>query len=78
MGVFVIVGTAKGAALLRSDASRQSWDVDALRMKGWAVTAATRDARGRYYVAVAGDVFGPAILASDDGNSGQQLESAPR
>ncbi len=34
MGVLLIVGTAKGAALLRSDASRQSWDVDALRMKG--------------------------------------------
>jgi photosystem II stability/assembly factor-like uncharacterized protein len=78
MGVLVIVGTAKGAALLRSDTSRQSWDVDALRMKGWAVTAATRDARGRYYVAVAADVFGPAILASDDGKSWEQLESSPR
>jgi hypothetical protein len=29
-------------------------------------------------VAVTGDVFGPAILASDDGKSWEQLENAPR
>lgn len=79
MGVLVIVGTAKGAAMLRSDDSRRNWDVDALRLKGWAVTAATRDASGRFYVAVTGDVFGPAILVSDDdGQNWEQLESAPR
>ncbi len=78
MGVVVIVGTAKGAALLRSDDARESWDIDALQLKGWLVTAATRDSRGRYYVGVTSDVYGAAILVSDDGSSWQQLESAPR
>ncbi len=78
MGVVVIVGTAKGAALLRSDDKRESWEIDALEFKGWIVTAATRDSGGRYYVGVTSDVYGTAILASDDGSSWQQLESAPR
>jgi photosystem II stability/assembly factor-like uncharacterized protein len=78
MDVFVIVGTAKGAALLRTDASREQWSVDALRFKGWIVTAATRDAGGRYYVGVTSDVYGAAILTSDDLESWSQLENAPR
>ena len=78
MGVVVIVGTNKGAALLRADASRESWAVDALRFKGWIVTAAARDPGGRYYVGVASDVYGAAILVSDDFSSWRQLESAPR
>ncbi len=78
MGVVVIVGTAKGAAVLRSDDARESWDVDALEFKGWIVTAATRDSGGRYYIGVTSDVYGTAILASDDGVSWSQLESAPR
>ena len=78
VGVVVIVGTAKGAALLRSDDKRGSWEIDALEFKGWIVTAATRDSGGRYYVGVTSDVYGTAILASDDGSSWQQLESAPR
>ncbi len=78
MGVVVIVGTAKGAALLRSDASRETWTMDALRFKGWIVTAAARDAGGRYYVGVTSDVYGTAICVSDDLESWQQLENAPR
>ncbi len=78
MGVVVIVGTNKGAALLRADASRERWAVDALRFKGWIVTAAARDPGGRYYVGVASDVYGAAILVSDDFASWHQLERAPR
>ncbi len=78
MGVVVIVGTVKGAALLRSDASRQSFSFDGLEMRGWIVTAATRDAQGRYYVGVTHDVWGATILTSDDLATWTQLENAPR
>jgi hypothetical protein len=78
MGVVVFVGTAKGAALLRADASREKWSVEALLLKGWIVTAATRDPRGRTYVGVTSDVYGAAILVSDDLASWRQLENGPR
>lgn len=78
MGVVVIVGTAKGAALLRADAARESWAVEALALKGWIVTAATRDPGGRYYVGVASDVYGSAIVVSDDLETWRQLENGPR
>ncbi len=78
MAVHAIVGTAKGAALLRAEASRETWSVDALRFKGWIVSAATRDDGGRYYAGVSSDVYGAAILVSDDFSSWRQLENAPR
>ena len=78
MGVVVIVGTAKGAALLRADDARERWEIDALLVKGWIVTAATRDAAGRTYVGVTSDVYGSAILVSDDLRDWRQLDSAPR
>ena len=40
MGVVVVVGTVKGAAILRSSSARERWEVDGLRFKGWRVTAA--------------------------------------
>ncbi len=54
MSVVLCVGTAKGAAFLRSDAG------------------------GRTYLAVGSDVYGAAVLVSDDLESWEQLESAPR
>ena len=78
MTVSLIVGTAKGAAVARSDAKRERWQVDALAVKGWIVTAATRDAGGRYYLGVASEVYGAAIVASDDLKTFEQLDAAPR
>ena len=78
MGVVLIVGTAKGTALLRAEASRDRWTVEALALKGWIVTAATRDPTGRYYVGVTSDVYGSAIVVSDDLETWQQLENGPR
>ena len=78
MSVVVCVGTEKGAAFLRSDATRERWDLSPLRFKGWIVTAATRDATGRTYVAVANAVFGAAVLVSEDLETWEQLEGAPR
>jgi photosystem II stability/assembly factor-like uncharacterized protein len=78
LAVVVIVGTDKGGVLVRSDEQREHWDPGELTFRGWRVTAATRDPGGRFYVAVALESFGSAILASDDLESWEQLEAAPR
>lgn len=77
MAVSLIVGTKKGAAIFTSDDDRRNWKVD-FALKGWPVTASARDEGGRYYAAVANDVFGPAVFISDDLKEWKQLESAPR
>ena len=78
MGVVLCAGTSKGAAFLRSDARRERWEVSPLQLKGWMVTAAARDTAGRTYVAVASDVYGAAVLSSDNLEDWEQLEGAPR
>ncbi len=78
MSVVLCAGTSKGAAFLRSDARRERWEVSPLQLKGWIVTAAARDTTGRTYVAVTSDVYGAAVLASDDLEDWEQLEGAPR
>jgi hypothetical protein len=45
VNVLLIVGTDKGAFLLRSDAARARWTVEGPLFKGWKVTAVERDAR---------------------------------
>ena len=76
MGVALVVGTKKGVAIIQS-ADRQKW-TQSFALKGWAITASTRDERGRTYAAIASDVFGAAIMASDDLCEWRQLEGAPR
>ena len=76
MSVTVIVGTRKGAAILKS-ADRKSWDAD-FQIRGWPVTASAQDDKGRVYMAVNSDIFGPAIHASDDLTNWKQLDTAPR
>jgi Sortilin, neurotensin receptor 3, len=76
MSVALVVGTKKGAAILKS-ADRRSWSHD-FALKGWAVTASAADDKGRIYAAVTHDVYGPSILASDDLENWRQLEAAPR
>lgn len=77
MGVALIVGTKKGAITFASDEKRREWK-QSFPLRGWAVTASTRDEQGRYYAAIAHDVFGAAIMASDDLSEWRQLENAPR
>ena len=77
MGVAVLVGTAKGAIVLSSE-DRTRWEMSPLLMKGWLVTAATRDEAGRTYVGVTHDVWGACVMASDDLESWEQLAGAPR
>ncbi|MEZ4501713.1 MAG: exo-alpha-sialidase [Dehalococcoidia bacterium] len=78
MGVSVIVGTSKGMAVARSDEARERWDVEALQLPGWAVTAATRDSSGRTYIGVASDIYGAAVMSSDDLTTWTQCDGAPR
>ena len=77
MGVDVAIGTAKGALFLRSDERREHFETGDLVCRGWLVTAATRDSRGRTYLGVTHDVYGCVVMASDDLESWEQLEGAP-
>ena len=76
MGVAVIVGTAKGAAILKSR-NRENWEMS-FDLRGWPVTASARDVGDRIYAAVNSPNFGVALFASDDFSNWKQLESAPR
>jgi photosystem II stability/assembly factor-like uncharacterized protein len=73
MANLLIVGTDKGAFLLRSDSRRAQWTVEGPLFKGWRVTAATRDAQGRTFLGVNSTVYGPAIQVSDDLKSWRQV-----
>jgi hypothetical protein len=78
MSTTVLVGTQKGAMVIRSDEGRKRWERSPLLMKGWLVTAFARDASGRVYAGVTHDVWGATVMASDDLEHWEQLESAPR
>ncbi len=77
MNVLLIVGTEKGAFLIRSDAARIGWKVEGPSFKGWKVTAATRDARGRYFLGVTSGVYGATVQTSDDLAKWRQLAGGP-
>jgi len=77
MSVVLIVGTAKGAAILTSDKERRNWK-RRFDLKGWNVTASARDDEGRFYLGVASPIFGPALFVSDDLDKWTQLDAAPR
>src|SRR5882672_8278948 len=76
MSVALVIGTPKGAAVLRSG-DRQSWKEDFV-LRGWPVTASVRDDRGRVYAAVNSPNYGVAIFASEDLKEWKQLPAAPR
>lgn len=75
--VLLIVGTDKGAFLLRADAGRARWTVEGPLFKGWTVTAAARDARGRYFLGVTSRVYGATIQSSDDLARWRQAPAGP-
>ncbi len=78
MGVVVIVGTAKGAFVLRSSNARQEWKVEGPLFKGWKVTAIARAADGTYLAGTASDVYGPAIQKSSNLRDWRQVEKSPQ
>ncbi|MBI1850018.1 MAG: exo-alpha-sialidase [Planctomycetes bacterium] len=69
MRVCVIVGTEKGAFLVRSDRSRRDWKIEGPLFKGWKVTAIARLSSGRTMFGVASFVYG-ATLHVSSGTSG--------
>jgi photosystem II stability/assembly factor-like uncharacterized protein len=75
MTVSLIVGTPKGAAVLKS--GTEKWREDFV-LRGWPVTASARDDKGRVYAAVNSPNYGVAIFASDDLGGWTQLAAAPR
>ena len=77
MKVALMVGTAKGGFLLRSDSGRGDWSVEGPLFKGWKVTASGRDLDGGYLLATASDVYGAAIHRSEDLVDWRQIERGP-
>ncbi len=77
MNIVLIVGTDKGAFLVRSDAKRERWRIEGPLFRGWRVTAAARDAGGRYFLGVTSFVYGAAIQMSDDLVKWRQAPQGP-
>ncbi|MPZ16961.1 MAG: exo-alpha-sialidase [Luteitalea sp.] len=77
MQVVLIVGTAKGAFIARSDAARRTWDIEGPIFKGWKVTSTARTPSGRYLFATASDVYGTGIHTGTDLENWRQITAAP-
>jgi photosystem II stability/assembly factor-like uncharacterized protein len=75
--VQLIVGTVKGGFVARSDAERRTWSLAGPFFKGWKVTAVGRLPSGRFLVATASDVYGPALHETADFASFRQIEDGP-
>lgn len=76
MPVTVLVGTRKGAFLLRDEGDRRRWNLSGPQFPGWEVTAAAR-AGDRYYLATSSSVYGPAIHVSADLQRWEQVVEGP-
>ena len=75
--VTLVVGTTKGGFVLRSDASREKWQVGPPFFKGWKVTAVARGGGGQWLAGTASDIYGAAIQRSDDLENWTQVEKGP-
>lgn len=68
-GVLLLVGTTKGAFILRSDAKRETWMIDGPHFRGEAVYAMLHDTRGglqRTFAATRSSHWGGTIRVSED------------
>jgi hypothetical protein len=67
--VLLLVGTMKGAFILRSDKTRKKWNVEGPHLRGTAVYAMMhdgREGRKRTFAAANNTFFGSTLRASDD------------
>ena len=79
MQVVVLIGTDKGAFLLRSnDESRTNWQLSGPMFKGWKVTAAAQINSGQFIVATASHVYGSMLHVSKDLEQWEAVEDGPR
>jgi photosystem II stability/assembly factor-like uncharacterized protein len=68
-GVMLLVGTMKGAFVLRSDATRKKWTVDGPHFRGFAIYALlhdSRNGRNRTFAGANNTFIGSALRTSDD------------
>jgi len=77
MPVTAVVCTIKGAFVLRGGDARDDWRIDGPLFKGWKATSALRGPDGRWILATASDVYGPAVHVSDDLENWRQIENGP-
>ncbi|MCA8959025.1 MAG: exo-alpha-sialidase, partial [Planctomycetes bacterium] len=78
MSAVVIIGTAKGAFVLRPDATRAHWSIEGPLFRGWKVTASSRSQDGTYFLGTASFVYGAAIHRSKDLSEFRHVEAGPR
>jgi photosystem II stability/assembly factor-like uncharacterized protein len=79
-GALLLVGTMKGAFVLRSDKSRKKWKVEGPHFRGEAVYALLHDTRGgrsRIFAATNSMHWGPTLRTSDD-NGATWSEPGPQ
>ncbi len=79
--VMVMIGTEKGAFLLRSDARREKWEITGPLLPGWKVGHLILDTRQspRMFASTGSYVYGPTINVSDDlGKTWRQIENGPK
>lgn len=76
MSVIIIVGTAKGGFVFRSN-DRRSWQIEGPFFKGWKITAVTRASDGTFLIGAASDVYGAAIHTSRDLKDWRQVPQGP-
>lgn len=77
MSVAVVIGTVKGAWVLRSDEGRGDWRVEGPVFPGWKVTTSTPTPDGGWMLGTASDVYGAALHVSKDLAGWKQLERGP-
>ncbi|MEZ5330194.1 MAG: hypothetical protein R3F19_34540 [Verrucomicrobiales bacterium] len=78
--VSLLVGTKKGAFVLRSDRSRERWSIAGPLFKGWEVFELTADPRveGKWLAATGHFIYGSCVqISNDSGKSWHQIEASP-
>lgn len=79
--VLLLVGTMKGAFILRSDKARKKWKVEGPHLRGTAVYAMLhdgREGRNRTFAAANNTFFGSTLRSSDDfGKTWSEPEQRP-
>lgn len=77
MPTTLAIGTRKGLCLLHQEKEGGGFE-PRFDLKGWVVSATTRDERGRHYAAITSDAYGAAVHYSDDLRTWTQCLGAPR
>lgn len=66
MRIVALVGTVKGAFVVRSDEPRDHYAVEGPLFKGWEATAALRSSSGAWYLGLSSRIYGPSVHRSED------------